>query len=401
MTTTTLASHAARKPHQGFLAHFLLTPQQTLLRRAMFQIHLWAGLLLALYVALIGLSGSITVFRMDLAMCVPHALQAQKLDPSRVMTLDVVQRNLHSAIPGARVLSTLAPDEQHHVFASMLATRNARLFATSDPFTGQVLRVVDMKTNWAFLIGEFHESLLAGEMGKQINGIAAVLLLLVLLSGLLLWWRGIKNWTRGLKVSFKSNWKRINYDLHCAVGLWTLLFCLMWSITTIVMVWPDWSSRTISIVSPLTDAVKEPEVMAPIHAGKPCSIHPQQMVNAAVAADSGTRFAVYSLMPKPGQPARIYLARGAIRNRGTWDLVYVDPCSGNVLKVWHRWQFKSTADVLIAGSRMIHVGFIWGFWAQVLWALAGLAFPLLALTSVLMYWNRYLSKQWKKIKISC
>ncbi len=46
-------------------------PQTLWLRRALFQVHLWTGLALALYVCVISLSGSAVVFRheMDLALC--------------------------------------------------------------------------------------------------------------------------------------------------------------------------------------------------------------------------------------------------------------------------------------------------------------------------------------------
>ncbi len=39
------------------------------------------------------------------------------------------------------------------------------------------------------------------------------------LSGIVIWWAGIRNWARGLKVNLHSGWKRINYDLHSASSL--------------------------------------------------------------------------------------------------------------------------------------------------------------------------------------
>ncbi|MEI9811727.1 MAG: PepSY domain-containing protein [Acidobacteriota bacterium] len=45
---------------------FLLQPQSHRLRKLLFQVHLWAGLALAAYVIVIGLTGSILVFRGDL-----------------------------------------------------------------------------------------------------------------------------------------------------------------------------------------------------------------------------------------------------------------------------------------------------------------------------------------------
>src|SRR5262249_21868666 len=45
---------------------WLLRPQKTLLRRALFQVHLWSGLILGLYIVVVCVSGSALVFRNDI-----------------------------------------------------------------------------------------------------------------------------------------------------------------------------------------------------------------------------------------------------------------------------------------------------------------------------------------------
>lgn len=57
---------AKSTPKRGLLRRMLERPQQVWLRKATFQVHLWAGLLLGLYVIVIGISGSILVFKEEL-----------------------------------------------------------------------------------------------------------------------------------------------------------------------------------------------------------------------------------------------------------------------------------------------------------------------------------------------
>ena len=45
---------------------WLREPQTLLLRRVLFQIHLWVGIATGLYIALIALTGSILVYRIEL-----------------------------------------------------------------------------------------------------------------------------------------------------------------------------------------------------------------------------------------------------------------------------------------------------------------------------------------------
>ena len=46
---------------------FWSQPQQTLVRRAIFQIHLWTGIAIGIYIILISVTGSVVVFRRDLS----------------------------------------------------------------------------------------------------------------------------------------------------------------------------------------------------------------------------------------------------------------------------------------------------------------------------------------------
>ena len=45
---------------------WLTRPQEIWLRKALFQIHLWTGIAIGLYIAMISLTGSILVYRIEL-----------------------------------------------------------------------------------------------------------------------------------------------------------------------------------------------------------------------------------------------------------------------------------------------------------------------------------------------
>ena len=53
----------------------------------------------------------------------------------------------------------------------------------------------------------------------MLNGVGAAFLLLLNATGMVIWWPGIRNWKRALKVDFERNWRRINFDLHRLGGL--------------------------------------------------------------------------------------------------------------------------------------------------------------------------------------
>src|SRR5579862_7390265 len=70
------------------VAGWMRLPQRTLLRKAIFQIHLWAGLLLGLYISVVCISGSAVVFRNDIYEDLSDKLkvaeQGKLLDPGEL-----------------------------------------------------------------------------------------------------------------------------------------------------------------------------------------------------------------------------------------------------------------------------------------------------------------------------
>src|SRR5437870_333670 len=69
-----------------------------------------------------------------------------------------------------------------------------------------------------------HENLLMGTTGRFVNGIGAVCLTLLCLTGGVIWWPGTKHWRRSLTVDWSAHFARINWDLHSALGFWCFIF---------------------------------------------------------------------------------------------------------------------------------------------------------------------------------
>jgi uncharacterized iron-regulated membrane protein len=106
-------------------------------------------------------------------------------------------------------------------------------------------------------IADLHVNLLNGQTGRVVNGLAAILFSLVATTGLIVWWPGIKTWRRSISVQWKSNWKRFNWDLHSAVGIWTVLFVLMWGATGIVVSFPTIYYDFVNYISPSASGIHE------------------------------------------------------------------------------------------------------------------------------------------------
>jgi uncharacterized iron-regulated membrane protein len=145
------------------------------LKRAFFQIHLWIGIGLSLYVLVISLSGSVIVFRreLDRAVC-----------------------------PGPGTTAACEP-----AFVTWLA--------------------------------EFHDNLLADHAGRLVNGVGAILIAALAIAGLVLWWPGRSNWWRRMSVRRGVGGRRFTLDLHNMLGFWLFIFVFVWALGGIYFAFPD------------------------------------------------------------------------------------------------------------------------------------------------------------------
>ena len=86
----------------GTWKQWLRQPQRIWLRRAAFQIHLWVGLFIGLYVVVLSLSGSLLVYRneLDRYLATPHATFDEK---ARAMNGDELRSAAEKAYPGWQV----------------------------------------------------------------------------------------------------------------------------------------------------------------------------------------------------------------------------------------------------------------------------------------------------------
>ena len=219
------------------LRGFVRRPRKVWLRRLSFQIHLWTGLILTLYLAVIGLTGSILVFREELENLAGVNPWSQTQFAGAAAAPTAALESVRKTFPNARVISLAVPTQANPVYVAVLRARG-RYFGEASvaihPGTAEILgrAPARLPRKWAWLgvVRNLHEMLLAGRVGRELNGALAGCLLAINLTGIVIWWPGAYRWTRALGVDFGRSWRRVNFDLHRAAGLWTLGIVSIWGL---------------------------------------------------------------------------------------------------------------------------------------------------------------------------
>jgi PepSY-associated TM region len=106
--------------------------------------------------------------------------------------------------------------------------------------TGSILVHGSELAGWTFVrrIANLHENLMGGAPGRLVNGIGAICVTVLCLTGVIIWWPGLKNWRRSLTIDWRVRFARMNWDLHSALGFWLGLFVLLWGVSGIYFCFP-------------------------------------------------------------------------------------------------------------------------------------------------------------------
>ncbi|MEI9814142.1 MAG: PepSY-associated TM helix domain-containing protein [Acidobacteriota bacterium] len=329
---------------------WLRRPQNVWLRRALFQIHLWTGIALGLYVLVISISGSAIVFRNEIYKV---ADDGPKIVPVRGEKLSeaALMAKAKAAHPGdgvSFIWPSKEPNQATEIWLDHNGERVQRLF---DPYTGEDLGpsvpYAIQVTAWFMRL---HTDLLAGKTGRTINGIAAILFTALCITGAVVWWPGVEKWKRSLWINPKSGWKRINWDLHSAVGFWSFGLVFMWALTGIFVVWPVPVQKMVNHFSPLIQYAL-----------------PEEEPSAAVAAPLAVTAQV-----TPAPPRQFNFGPG----KGKFRRPEPRRSAGDQFLRWLYW---------------LHFGNFAGNKTKALWVALGLIPAMLFVTGTIMWWNRVLS----------
>ncbi len=377
------------KQPSSFTRDLLQHPRRLWIRKAVFQLHLWVGLAMALYLLIISLSGSLLVFKDELVRAqLPSTLHAFKNNATA--TPEAVLEHLQNKRPGAIAGSLQMPSP---VFPAFLLegkdARGAPARWIADPATGTVQPA---DRSWVDWVHDLHYYLLLPEAwGMQANGVGALALLVLATSGLVLWWPGVRVWTRGLRVTLRASWRRINYDLHSAIGFWTLAIVIWWAFSGVYFAWYRQVTAAVAFVSPVVGMVSP----ASAESGREPRRAASLALVLAAAQQASPNGRVWSISNPQLTSAECYvlLDRGTAGDFSHRDIVRVGR-DARLLSIWHYGERHTFADWLLWSMHPFHFGTLWGFPFKVLWSALGLALAVLTVTGVVLYWNHFLIRLW-------
>jgi uncharacterized iron-regulated membrane protein len=365
-------------------------------------IHLYLGLSLGLLIAILGITGSLLVFYLDLDEMLNPELIATEVGSEKLPyqalfeaireTEPNRQRGWRLEIPAdpermvtARYYKPL--ETEHKGFAPLMLSVN--------PYTGQVVKNRfwgDYAMTWIY---DLHYTLLLGEIGKISLAVVGVFLLLSLISGVYLWWPAPGKYLSALTIKRRASVVRLNYDLHKVAGTYSLVALLVLALTGAALEIPDYVNPVIAYFSPLKH--KTIPKSSPLEGNQP-TITLDQAVMIAQQHFPHTELAWIETPHGPEGSYRINLYQnGEPSRRFPKTNVWIDPYSGAVLQISDPFQM-SAGNILIHWLHPLHSGEALALPGRLFVFVAGLSCPVLFVTGLIRWLQKRRASRLKRIK---
>ena len=345
---------------------------------------MWTGLAAGAYALFIGLTGAALVFRGDLQARVYPQLFAQRPPGAPLAEPGVVIASLEQGFPGYRFSGIDYPNPRRGTFLAYLAKNDELRTVFLDAVSGRVIGELP-HDGWIQRLQELHFNFNTGQRGYLFNGIGASCLLVMCVSGLVIWWPGISRVGQAFTVHLRRGWKRVVWELHGAAAIWTVALLLIWSVSGIYFSFPVPFRTAVERVTPLTPYVSL-ESGPPVSTGAPA---PADLLKRAQARMPDAQIARVGVPSFERGTYSVTLAQVRHGDGDSSDEVtmYFDRYTGVELAVIDQ-RGRTAGDAFLTWLGRLHVGNFGGTPVKIVWFTGGLVFPLLFVTGGVMWWNR-------------
>lgn len=360
-------------------------------KKIILKIHLWLGLSSGLVILLLGITGCILAFEIEIRN-LTESFREVKEEKKAVLPPSILKAIAENSLISKKALGIEYPGKGKAAIAAYYDETNYELLFMN-PYSGEVLKHKNMSKDFFRFILDGHFYLwLSPNIGQPIVASATLVFLVMMITGLILWWPKNKA-ARKQRFSIKwtAKWRRKNYDLHNVLGFYMTWIAIFIAITGLVFGF-QWFAKSLYWVTsggetmvehkhPVSDTTKTVEF-----ANMADHLWQEHRKEVRESESIGVYFANLST-----DPVEI-----AVNHRpGTYynsDYYHYDQYTGKELPATGSYagKFKdaSIADKIVRMNYDMHVGAVLGLPGKILAFFASLIAASLPVTGFYIWWGR-------------
>ncbi|MDG3582751.1 PepSY-associated TM helix domain-containing protein [Galbibacter pacificus] len=366
--------------------------KKSLFNRIVAWIHLWPSIVSGIILVFVCLTGTIIVYGDEIMDFTAGDAKYVEAGESRISSEEIVE-NLKKEYPDYMISEyVFFKDPERSIRIRAFNRKEVSLaMIYMNPYTGEILKK-DSTIHFFFVTAHLHASLLAGEVGHWIVTISTIIFVISCITGLILWWP--KRWNKTTRqasftIKWKAKFKRLNYDLHNVYGFYSLLLCLVLSVTGLIIFFPSLSNLTIKAtggelthltdVLPKQDTTKVSKNMVPFAYEVLEKEHNNKQMVSIWNYDQQKLGAYVFTSGKVG-----------LKSIENADLAIYNRYTGEKINVGEKLIKHETTENIVW---QLHMGQWWGQFGKLSTFLAGIVATSLPITGFLIWWGRRKKKK--------
>ncbi|WP_342349922.1 PepSY domain-containing protein [uncultured Nitrospira sp.] len=376
--------------------------------RTVWRWHFYAGVFCVPFIVLLAVSGGIYLFTPQINAWLDRPYDRVSFTGPHTTAQAQVDAALH-AVPGSTLSAYELPNEQNDATRIIVKSRGERIRVYVHPATVDILKIIPEEDRFTRMVFHFHGELLMGNIGSAFVELAASWAIIMITTGLYLWWPRDAPGLGGiiyprLNRGSRGFWR----DLHAVTGFWISLFVLFLLVTGLpwAKVWGEYF-KEIRRVTGTAVVEQDWTVGATSRNTKqdPSGEHLAHTGQTILPANTVDPLLDYSpidiLLPSvraldlpppvfimpPARPEGHWTAKSDTQNRPQRVKVMLDATTGAVLQR-ENFEDRHVLDRIIGFGVAAHEGQLFG-WPNVVLGVFTAGGLLVVVTSgILMWWRR-------------
>lgn len=369
---------------------------KSIFRQVVGQVHLWLGLASGIVVVILGLTGCLYTFQKEISEAIwkeKYFVQPQQ----KILPVSTLLKQAQGALGAAQPVNSITAykdSARSWEFMAYKTNDTALTYfgaigyfrsAFVNPYTGEVTGIRDYKYDFFNIVKYAHWSLLLNtKYGQPIVGYATLIFVILLITGLVLWYP--RKWNKAtkrqaFKISWKAKYKRFNYDLHNVPGFYSLLIALVLALTGMVYSF-QWFEGLVYYLGSGTTTFPYKEVVSKDStvANDALTIAYHSAVKELPLADR------FNITPPYSKTATISIY--GYRGKETYykyDAAQYDQYSGKLLYT-KKYSELNGGEKIIQANYDVHVGAIGGIPGKIIAFIVSFIAGSLPITGFLIWW---------------
>ena len=375
-----------------------------------FKLHLILGLSAGFILLIVGFTGAMLSFEKEILNAINQDTYKVAVQEQGKLSTKELLEKFQEQKPQAKINSITFSSSQDSSSMINVAGEgaNARKGVTYyvNPYSAEILPEVS-GLKFFKTVENIHRRLLLDDFGKQVVGISVICLLILMFSGIYIYYPRLKkSFLQSLTLNFQSKGRFFLSNLHSVIGMWVIPFYLVASLTGLYWSY-EWFNNSLHQITGV-EKPKKPQMQNPQEQNKPqgdmkqkeprAEMNAPQMTekisfdDVSLAVDTFNTLienkystATLKLEPKGTVYSFSYLSNSHHdHSKNTFEL---DVKTKEIVK-HDKFEDKTLIQKLMGSILLLHTGEYFGFIGKIGMFLASFMMPLFAVTGLMLYIKR-------------